>query len=115
NSIFIFEVAGLCIGHLGHLHHTLTPEQIAHVGQLDVVLVPVDGSYTMDLAGMIEVIKALKAPLIVPMHYFNELTLNHFLERIKNEFPVEISDTASIIVSQATLPPEPKVLVLPGY
>ena len=24
NSIFIFEVAGLCIGHLGHLHHSST-------------------------------------------------------------------------------------------
>src|SRR5262245_6291380 len=46
NSIFIFEVAGMCIGHLGHLHHTLTDQQIAQIGQLDVVMVPVDGSYT---------------------------------------------------------------------
>jgi L-ascorbate metabolism protein UlaG (beta-lactamase superfamily) len=115
NSIFIFEVAGLCIGHLGHLHHTLTPEQIAQIGQLDVVLVPVDGSYTMDLAGMVEVIKALKARLILPMHYFNEFTLNRFLERVKNEFPIEISDTPTIVVSRATLPPEAKILVLPGY
>ena len=39
----------MCIGHLGHLHHTLTDQQIAQIGQLDVVLVPVDGSYTMDV------------------------------------------------------------------
>ena len=38
----------MCIGHLGHLHHTLTDQQIAQIGQLDVVMVPVDGSYTMD-------------------------------------------------------------------
>ena len=44
NSIFIFEIAGMCIGHLGHLHHTLTDQQIAHIGQLDVVMVAVDGS-----------------------------------------------------------------------
>src|SRR5262249_39347938 len=37
NSIFIFEVAGLCIGHLGHLHHTLTDQQLGQIGQLDVV------------------------------------------------------------------------------
>ena len=46
NSIFIFEVGGFCIAHLGHLHHTLTTQQLAQIGQMDVVFVPVDGSYT---------------------------------------------------------------------
>ena len=114
NSIFVFEVAGLCIGHLGHLHHTLTPEQIGQIGQLDVVLVPVDGGYTMDVAGMIEVLKALRARLIIPMHYFNQFTLNRFLDRIKGELPIEHSDTNRIVFSHETLPAEMKVLVLPG-
>ena len=114
NSIFVFEIAGLCIGHLGHLHHTLTEQQIGQIGQLDVVLVPVDGSYTMDVAGMVEVLRALRARLILPMHYFNPYALERFIERIRGDFPVEMSDTASIVVSQATLPAEPKVLVLPG-
>ena len=114
NSIFIFQLAGLCIGHLGHLHHTLTPEQMAAIGQLDIVLVPVDSGYTLDLAGMIEVLKGLRARLIIPMHYFNQFTLSRFLERIRGEWPVEMSDAASIVVSQKMLPPEAKVLVLPG-
>ena len=114
NSIFIFEVAGLCIGHLGHLHHTLTEQQIGQIGQLDVVLVPVDGSYTMDVAGMVEVLRALRARLILPMHYFNPYTLERFLERIRGDFPVEMAETATVVVSQVTLPSEPKVLVLPG-
>lgn len=114
NSIFIFEIAGMCIGHLGHLHHTLTDRQIAQIGQLDVVLVPVDGSYTMDVTGMMEVLKALRARLILPMHYFNPYTLNRFLERIAADFTVERSRESTIVVSQATLPSEPKVLVLPG-
>jgi L-ascorbate metabolism protein UlaG (beta-lactamase superfamily) len=37
NSIFIFEVADLCIGHLGHLHHMLTDEDYGAIGRLDVV------------------------------------------------------------------------------
>ena len=115
NSIFIFELAGLCIGHLGHLHHTLTEQQLTQIGQLDVVMVPVDGSYTMDVAGMVEVLKALRARLILPMHYFNPYTLERFLGRIRNDFPVETAAVSSIVVSQATLPGEPKVLVLPGY
>jgi L-ascorbate metabolism protein UlaG (beta-lactamase superfamily) len=114
NSIFIFEIAGLCIGHLGHLHHTLTREQIAHIGQLDVVMVMVDGSYSMDVPGVVEVLKALRARLILPMHYFNPFTLNHFLEAIRNDFPTETASESSIVVSQPTLPSEPKVLVLPG-
>jgi L-ascorbate metabolism protein UlaG (beta-lactamase superfamily) len=114
NSIFVFELAGLCIGHLGHLHHTLTPEQIAAVGQLDIVLVPVDGGYTMDVSGMIEVLRALKARLILPMHYFNQFTLDRFTERLRGEFPVELAAGSKLVVSQATMPSEPKVLILPG-
>ena len=114
NSIFIFEIAGLCIGHLGHLHHTLTPEQLAAIGQLDVVLVPVDGGYTMDIGGMIEVVRALRARLIIPMHYFNPNTLQRFIERIKADFPVEMAPNAEIVVSAKTLPAEAQVLVLPG-
>jgi L-ascorbate metabolism protein UlaG (beta-lactamase superfamily) len=114
NSIFIFQLAGMCIGHLGHLHHTLSPEQLAVIGQLDIVLVPVDGAYTMDLAGMTDVVRALRARLIIPMHYFNRYTLERFIERVKGEWPVDLSDTSSVIVSQRTMPTEPKVLVLPG-
>jgi L-ascorbate metabolism protein UlaG (beta-lactamase superfamily) len=114
NSIFIFEIAGMCIGHLGHLHHTLTDQQLAQIGQLDIVMVPVDGSYTMDVTGMIEVLKALRARLILPMHYFTAYTLNRFLERIRNDFATETATEPTMVVSQATLPSEPKVLVLPG-
>ncbi|MFY9624428.1 MAG: MBL fold metallo-hydrolase, partial [Rhodoplanes sp.] len=76
NSIFIFEAAALCIAHLGHLHHTLTQQQLNEIGRVDVVLVPVDGTYTLDVEGMLEVIQALKAPLMIPMHYFSSYTLN---------------------------------------
>ena len=48
NSIFIFEIADLCIGHLGHLHHKPTPEQFSQIGFLDVVLAPVDGGQTLN-------------------------------------------------------------------
>src|SRR5262249_11197315 len=54
NSIFIFEMANLCIAHLGHLHHTLTQQQLNEIGRLDIVMVPVDGTYTLDVEGMME-------------------------------------------------------------
>ena len=114
NSIFIFEVADLCIGHLGHLHHTLGPEYLGLIGQLDVVMVPVDGSYTMEQAAMLEVLKLLKARLVLPMHYFGQFTLSRFLSKLDEGFVIEIGKTPSVTVSAASLPPQPKVLVLPG-
>ena len=115
NSIFIFEVAGLCIGHLGHLHHELGPEHIGWIGRLDVLMVPVDGSFTMAQASMINVIKLLRSRIILPMHYFGPTTLRRFLDGLSEEFAIEISPTAEVVISEATLPSEPKVLVLPGH
>ena len=114
NSIFVFEIAGLCIAHLGHLHHTLTVQQLAQLGQMDIVLVPVDGSYTMDLDGMIEVLKAIKAPLMIPMHYFSSYTLERFMTRVRGTFDIEESTLPTVIVSRPTLPAQQKILVLPG-
>jgi L-ascorbate metabolism protein UlaG (beta-lactamase superfamily) len=114
NSIFIFEVGSLCIAHLGHLHHTLTQQQLNDIGHVDVLLVPVDGGLTMDLEGMIEVIQAIKAPLMVPMHFFSTFTLRQFLDRVSRQYEVEFAETPSFVVSKATLPTKPKFLVLPG-
>jgi L-ascorbate metabolism protein UlaG (beta-lactamase superfamily) len=115
NSIFIFEIANLCIAHLGHLHHTLSQAQLNEIGRVDVVMVPVDGTLTLDLEGMIEVLRALKAPLIIPMHYFSAYTLDHFLQRVRQDWDVEIAEVPSVLVSKTSLPAKPKVLVLPGH
>lgn len=114
NSIFIFEMAQMCIAHLGHLHHTLNQQQLNEMGRVDVVLAPVDGSYTLDLEGMVEVLKALKPQLIIPMHYFSAFTLDRFLARMRRDWEVEIAETPSLVLSKTTLPAKPKVLVLPG-
>ncbi|MFN3659473.1 MAG: MBL fold metallo-hydrolase [Pseudolabrys sp.] len=114
NSIFIFETANMCIAHLGHLHHTLTQAQLNEIGRIDVVFVPVDGSYTLDLEGMVEVLKALKAPLMIPMHYFSAFTLDRFLSRVRQDWDVEIAEVPSLVVSKTSLPGKPKVMVLPG-
>ncbi len=115
NSIFIFEMANLCIAHLGHLHHTLTQQQLNEIGRVDVVMVPVDGSYTLDLEGTMEVLQALKAPLMIPMHYFSAYTLERFLARARQNWEVQVAEIPSVVVSKTSLPSKPKVLVLPGH
>jgi L-ascorbate metabolism protein UlaG (beta-lactamase superfamily) len=115
NSIFIFEMAHLCIAHLGHLHHTLTQEQLNDIGRVDVVLVPVDGNFTLDIEGMVEVLRSLKAPLMIPMHYFSAFTLDRFLQRVRQDWDVEVAEVPSVLLSKMMLPSKPKVLVLPGH
>ncbi|WP_343079770.1 MBL fold metallo-hydrolase [Ostreiculturibacter nitratireducens] len=115
NSIFVFEVAGLCIGHLGHLHQEPSPEQYAMLGRLDVVMAPVDGGYTLDLATMIRVLKRLRASIVIPMHWFGDGTLQAFLDGMEEEFAVERRGENSLEVSLRTLPSRPTVVVLrPG-
>ena len=115
NSIFIFEIANMCIAHLSHLHHTLTQQQLDEIGRPDVVLAPVDGNLTLDLDGMMDVLSALKAQIIIPMHFFNQYTLGRFLDRAAQNWPVERAEVPSVIVSKTTIPTSPKVLVLPGH
>lgn len=114
NSIFIFETAGLCIAHLGHLHHTLAREHLAALGVIDVLMVPVDGTYTLAQDQMAEVVRQINPSVVIPMHVFSDQTLESFLGYLQGRYTIKPSATPTVILSRATLPFR-TVLVLPGY
>lgn len=116
NSIFVFEVEGLCIGHLGHLHHIPTDRQFAALGRLDVVMVPVDGGFTLDLASMQAIVDRLRSSLVIPMHWFSGVALEQFLAGMQDTFAIDRRETSSIEISLRTLPSRPTIVVLrPGW
>lgn len=116
NSIFVFEVAGLCIGHLGHLHHEPNAAQYAALGRLDVVMAPVDGGMTLDLDTMTRVIQRLRSSVVIPMHWFSGFSLDQFLDGISGDFAIERNGVSSLEVSLRSLPSRPTVIVLePKY
>lgn len=115
NSIFVFEIGDLCIAHLGHLHHPLEPGHLRALGRVDVVLFPVDGSYTLDQQGMLEVLKSLQARVMIPMHFFGGGTLSRFLASSEGLWPVERRSEASLVIGKASLPQRPTMIVLPGH
>jgi L-ascorbate metabolism protein UlaG (beta-lactamase superfamily) len=115
NSIFVFESAGLCIGHLGHLHHLPTDAHYGLIGRLDIVMVPVDGGYTMNQAAMIEVMKRLRASVVIPMHWFGRANLERFLAGMGGEFAIERAGSASAVFARDRLPARPTVVVLEGF
>ncbi|MDD9708166.1 MBL fold metallo-hydrolase [Seohaeicola sp. SP36] len=112
NSIFIFEVAGLCIGHLGHLHQEPSPEQYAAIGRLDVVMAPVDGGLTLDLPTMMRVVGRLSSSVVIPMHWFGDGTLRAFVDGMRTQFAVIDAGESSLELSLANLPRQPTIVVL---
>jgi L-ascorbate metabolism protein UlaG (beta-lactamase superfamily) len=116
NSIFVFEAAGLCIGHLGHLHHELSDAQYAALGRMDVVMAPVDGGYTMPLENMMTVLRRLKARIVIPMHWFADGSLGRFLAGMENEYRIVETGESTLTISLRTLPDDPTIMVLrPSY
>jgi L-ascorbate metabolism protein UlaG (beta-lactamase superfamily) len=113
NSIFIFEVAGLCIGHLGHLHHPLDDARFAAIGRLDIVMVPIDGTYTMSLDGISDITRRLRAAIVLPMHRF-ATPLEEFMRRIGQQFEIDVRAERSLKISRDTLPGTPTVIILDG-
>lgn len=69
NTIYAIEIEGIKICHLGDLGHILSDEQIDQIGNVDILLIPIGGKYTIDTQEAIEVINQIEPRLVIPMHY----------------------------------------------
>lgn len=69
NTIFVLESEDLRICHLGDLGHELTDEQIEEIGDVDVLMIPIGGTYTLDAKGAKKVVGQIEPRIILPMHY----------------------------------------------
>lgn len=69
NTIRVFTAGDVSVVHLGDLGHQLTEKQLAAIGKVDGVLVPVGGVYTVDAQGAKQVCQAIGPKWVVPMHY----------------------------------------------
>ncbi len=116
NSIFIFEAEGLCVAHLGHLHHEPTDRQYAALGRADILMVPVDGGMTIPLSTVERIVDRLKSSVVIPMHWFSGYALEQFLANVGDTFVIDRRDTATLEISLRDLPRRPTVIVLqPRY
>jgi L-ascorbate metabolism protein UlaG (beta-lactamase superfamily) len=114
NSIFIFELGDFCVVHLGHLHHTLEPAHIRAIGRADIVLVPVDSGFTMDIEGMMEVLEKLAPRIIIPMHFFGPHTLEKFIRIGSDKYIIDRREKPTGVFSRESLPDRPTMVVMPG-
>lgn len=112
SSIFVFEIGDLCLAHLGHLHHVLTREQLAALGRIDVLFVPIDGSSTMTHEEALAVIRQIGPRLVIPMHFGFFGAADRFFELAKGLWPIRAETGSTLMVSRRTLPQSTEVRFL---
>ncbi len=70
NAIFVYEFDGIRVAHLGDLGHVLTEAQVQKIGDIDILMIPVGGTYTIFGESADQVVMQLKPRMIVfPMHF----------------------------------------------
>jgi L-ascorbate metabolism protein UlaG (beta-lactamase superfamily) len=120
NTVFIVEVDGLRIVHLGDLGHPLSKEQIEKIGHVDVLMIPVGGVYTINGSEAKKVVEQLKPKMyVLPMHYgtkvFDELlSPDEFLDEQKkqNIVRLDMGQTSNELQIRTDFKPKEPVIVL---
>ena len=69
NTIRVFSAGGVRVCHLGDLGHRLSGRQLADIGKVDALMIPVGGTYTVDAAEAKVVCDAVDPKIVLPMHY----------------------------------------------
>ena len=83
NTVYVIEMEGLRVCHLGDLGHKLTTEQLEEIGSIDIAMIPVGGVYSIDAKTAMEVVKQLDPWVIIPMHFQTpELKLSNQLASV---------------------------------
>jgi|SRR3989338_2315384 len=69
NTIYVIKAEEMTLCHLGDLGHKLTDHQIEEIGDVDILIIPVGGNYTIGPKEAVEVISQIEPKIIIPMHY----------------------------------------------
>jgi len=115
NTAFCFSVDGIKLCHLGDLGHRLSQEQIAEIGSIDILLIPIGGVFTIDAKMAGKVSDDLKPKVVMPMHYKTAKcdwplnTIDDFLADRKNLKQLTLSE---IEFKAGKLPEVTEIVVL---
>ena len=115
NTIFCLDVDGVKICHMGDLGHPLSNEQIAELGEVDVLLIPVGGFFTIDAKTASQLCDQLKPRVIIPMHYNNSkcaLPISGVDDFLQGKSSVKQLDSSEIEFKPEELPASTQIIVL---
>jgi L-ascorbate metabolism protein UlaG (beta-lactamase superfamily) len=115
NTIFCFVVSDVKICHLGDLGHQLNDKQIADIGDVDVLLTPIGGYFTIDPQDAAQICDRLNPRVVIPMHYQNDrcaFPIAGVDEFLKGRAGVRRMDTSEVELNAGQLPPTTETVVL---
>ncbi len=115
NNIICFTVDGVRVCHLGDLGHELDAATAGAIGDVDVLLVPVGGFFTIDAAVATSVVETLNPRVVVPMHYKTDkcgFPIDTVEPFIKGKPNVERTGSTEFDVDKDSLPQQTKIVVL---
>jgi L-ascorbate metabolism protein UlaG (beta-lactamase superfamily) len=114
NTIFVFRTEGLCIVHLGNLRRPLSAEHRQRLGRPDVLMIPIDGQWTLSYDQIAQTVAQLQPAIVLPMHYDFPEHARLFMQFIKEHVSVRTMRETTLELRRATLPSASEVIVL-GY
>ena len=115
NTIFCFEVDGIRVCHLGDLGHRLSDNQVAELGKVDILLIPVGGFYTIDAEVASQVCHQIKPKVIIPMHFRTAKSfpvLAGVEDFLRGKAGVSWLDTSEMEFREGQLPEATQIIVL---
>ena len=118
NIIFIIEMDGLRIVHLGDLGHKLSEQEIESLGSIDILMVPTGGEFTIGPTDAAEVTRAIDPYIIIPMHYKVEGLKKDIYEKLSTvdeflkDMGVSVERADKLTVKKDSLTDEQKVVIL---
>ena len=108
NTMYVYDFAEATVAHLGDIGHTLNGNQLELLEDVDILMIPVGGKFTIDPKTAMQVIESIGPKVVIPT--YDELaTLSDFLSESGTEAAIE---KAFSIKSKSDLPQETKIMPL---
>jgi L-ascorbate metabolism protein UlaG (beta-lactamase superfamily) len=115
NLLFLIEADDLRLIHMGDLGHLLSKDMAQSIGDVDILLVPVGGFYTIDAKEATDVVETLKPRIVIPMHFKTrkcDFPIAPVEDFVKGKADVQFIEGAELEVTKAGLPTSTRIMVL---
>jgi L-ascorbate metabolism protein UlaG (beta-lactamase superfamily) len=116
NTVFCLNIDGVRVCHLGDLGHDLTAGLLAEIGEVDVLLIPVGGNFTIDAEVANRIVGRIAPKIVIPMHFKNErcpdFPVAGVVDFQKKRQRVRTVDANEVEIKKDELPAETETVVL---
>jgi len=115
NTIFTLKIDNLQLCHLGDLGHLLSDKELAEIGPVDILLIPVGGFFTIDPKEATRVAEQIRPKIIIPMHFKTEkcgFSIAPVEDFLKGKTNTKRPKASEATFDKATLPQQMEIVVL---